>query len=316
VFYGNTFIYSPEKQTVDLRVGTSGALKVFLNDELMVACFDENNNGYDTYSVRTTLQKGWNRLLIKCGYSEITQCNFAVRLTDPQGQPIPNLEISTAPQTYNSKPGAEKLNIPNFAEAFFRKKIEEHPDYLENYLLLAECYALNDKAVESELILRDALKRAPENAMIYLHLIEAYQRGEKYDEVNTAFEKIYRLDPKIPVVLEHRISEALENQDYDEASVLLDKLAVLIPDSPNLQQQYIVYYSKRSLPDKMIETVHAAYEKFPENWNIVQTEAIVESMVKQDQKQGIPIIRKYLKKHTVQDVFLHLAEYYQNTGDF
>jgi len=316
VFYGNTFIYSPEKQTVDLRVGTSGALKVFLNDELMVACFDENNNGYDTYSVRTTLQKGWNRLLIKCGYSEITQCNFAVRLTDPQGQPISNLEISTAPQTYNSKPGAEKLNIPNFAEAFFRKKIEEHPDYLENYLLLAECYALNDKAVESELILRDALKRAPENAMIYLHLIEAYQRGEKYDEVNTAFEKIYRLDPKIPVVLEHRISEALENQDYDEASVLLDKLAVLIPDSPNLQQQYIVYYSKRSLPDKMIETVHAAYEKFPENWNIVQTEAIVESMVKQDQKQGIPIIRKYLKKHTVQDVFLHLAEYYQNTGDF
>jgi hypothetical protein len=137
-FYGNTFIYSPEKQTVELRVGTSGALKVFLNDELMVACFDENNNGYDTYSVRTTLQKGWNRLLIKCGYSEITQCNFAVRLTDPQGQPIPNLEISTAPQTYNSKPGAEKLNIPNFAEAFFRKKSKNI-----RTILKIICYWLN-----------------------------------------------------------------------------------------------------------------------------------------------------------------------------
>jgi len=315
-FYGNTFIYSPKKQIVNLRIGTSGALKVFLNDELVIECFDENNNGHDTYSVETTLQAGWNRLLIKCGYSEITQCNFAARLTDPLGKPVTNLKISAVPQSYQSKPGANKQNIPNFAEEFFKEKIATHPDYLENYLLLAECYALNDKAIESELILREALRRAPDNAMFYLHLIEAYLRGEKYDEVNTAFEKIYQLDPAIPSVLERKISEYLEKQNFDEAQNLLDRLAQLIPDSPNLPQQYIVFYSKRGLPEKMIESIHSAYEKFPDNWDIVQTKTIVESLVKQDKKEGIPILRKYLKKHTIQDAFLQLADYYQNTGDF
>jgi len=315
VFYGNTFIYSSQKQTIQLRVGTSGSLKVFLNDELMIEYFDENNNGHDTYSVETELQAGWNRLLIKCGYSEITQCNFAVRLTDQQGNSIPDLRISALPQSYKSHPGADKKSIPNFAEEFFLDKIKTHPDHLENYLLLAECYALNDKAIESELILREALRRAPQNAMIYLHLIEAYLRGEKYDEANSAYEKIYQLDPDIPAVLERRISDLLEKQNYDEAKNLLDRLAQLIPESPDLQSQFIVYYSKRDLTEKVLEVVNTAYRKFPEVWDIVETKATIEAYVKQNYKAGIPILRKYVKKHTDQTALLKLAEYYQKASD-
>ncbi|MFH1213491.1 MAG: transglutaminase domain-containing protein, partial [Candidatus Neomarinimicrobiota bacterium] len=316
VFYGNTFIYSSGKQAVDLRIGTSGALKVFLNDELMIECRDENNNGHDTYSVATVLQPGWNRLLIKCCFSEIAQCNFAVRLTDPEGNSLSDLKISSAPQSYTSCPGAGKQAIPNFAESYFLKQIEQHPEYLENYLLLAESYALNDKAIESELILRQALARAPNNAMIYLHLIEAYLRGEKFDEVSTAFEKIYQLDPNIPAVLERKITEYIEKKNFDEAKVLLDRLAQLIPESPNLQSQYIVYYSKRGLNEKIIETVNAAYLKFPDNWSIVESKAMIASYVKQSYKEGIPILRKYLKKHTDQNAFLKLADYYQKASDF
>ena len=44
VFYGNTFVFSEIKQTVQLRLGTSGALKVFLNDNLVYSYRDENNN--------------------------------------------------------------------------------------------------------------------------------------------------------------------------------------------------------------------------------------------------------------------------------
>jgi tetratricopeptide (TPR) repeat protein len=315
-FYGNTFIYSPEKQTVHLRIGTSGALKVFLNDELMIECFDENNNGHDTYSVETVLQAGWNRLLIKCGYSEITQCNFAARLTDPQGEPVANLKFSAAPQSYHSKPGADKKNIPNFAEEFFKEKIAADPAHLENYLLLAECYALNDKAIESELILREALRLAPNNAMIYLHLVETYLRGEKYDEVNTAYEKIYQLDSDIPAVLERRFADYLEKKNFDEAGALLERLARLIPESPNLQQNYLKYYSKRGLTDKIIETTNQAYARFPEVWDIVETKAMIDSYVKQDHKEGLPILRKYIKKHTEQAAFLKLAEYCQKASDF
>ncbi|HPC35840.1 MAG TPA: DUF3857 domain-containing protein [Candidatus Marinimicrobia bacterium] len=315
VFYGNTFIFSPQKKTIHLLVGTSGSVKVFLNDELMIECFDENNNGFDTYSVETELQAGWNRLLIKCGFSEIAQCNFAARLTDPAGKSLTDLQISALPHSYKTNPGAGKKPIPNFAETYFLAKIEENPDHLENYLLLAECYALNDKAVESELILREALRRAPDNAMIYLHLIEAYLRGEKYDEAKSAYEKIYQLDPNIPGVLEYRISDLLEKKNYDEAKNLLDRLVQLIPDSPNLQLQLIDYYSKRGLTDKVIEATNIAYSKFPENWNIVETKANLEAYVKQNYKAAIPILRKYVKNHTEQAAFLRLADYYQKAAD-
>ena len=45
IFYANTFISSPEDKTVQIRVGTSGSVKVFLNDEQIISCFDENNKG-------------------------------------------------------------------------------------------------------------------------------------------------------------------------------------------------------------------------------------------------------------------------------
>ncbi|MEO8167793.1 MAG: hypothetical protein ABI623_06070, partial [bacterium] len=66
-FYANNFLYSPRKQQVQIRIGTSGSLKAFLNDEEIIQYFDENNNDLDTYIVETELQQGWNRLLIKCG---------------------------------------------------------------------------------------------------------------------------------------------------------------------------------------------------------------------------------------------------------
>ncbi len=145
VYYGNNFVYSPKKQPVQIRLGTSGSLKAFLNDELLIEYFDENNNDLDTYIVATELQEGWNRLLIKCGFSEINQCNFLVRLTGERGEAIPGLKITTEAQKYASRPGAPAKMVENFAEAFFQHKIKENPQHLENYLLLADCYLRNDK---------------------------------------------------------------------------------------------------------------------------------------------------------------------------
>ena len=106
IFYANTFVYSPSKRNVYLRVGTSGSLRAYLNDELVLEYFDENNNDLDTYIVATELQQGWNRVLIKCGYSEIDKCNFLVRITDEHGGPIQGLRVSTAGQPFPHKPSA------------------------------------------------------------------------------------------------------------------------------------------------------------------------------------------------------------------
>ena len=126
--------------------------------------------------------EGWNRLIIKCGYSEITRCNFLVRITDKHGETLAGLRTSIAKQTYTAKPNAPKTIVENHAEALFKAEIKEYPERLENYVLLAQVYLMNDKVMEAELTLRDALKRSPNNTIVLNKMLEAYVRSEKFDE--------------------------------------------------------------------------------------------------------------------------------------
>src|SRR5215510_6305316 len=135
VFYANDFVYSPKKQSVQIRIGTSGSLKAFLNDEQIAEFVDETNNDLDNYIVEADLQEGWNRLLIKCGFSEISKCNFLARITDLHGEPIDGLALSTESKPYKCRPGANSRLIPNFAEAFFKTKITAAPGALLRGLL-------------------------------------------------------------------------------------------------------------------------------------------------------------------------------------
>ncbi|MGH1366640.1 MAG: DUF3857 domain-containing protein [Calditrichia bacterium] len=314
VFYGNSFIQSPKKQKVQLRIGTSGSLKAFLNDETVIAYEDENNNDLDTYIVETELQKGWNRLLIKVGYSEISQCNFMVRITDTKEQDL-NLPISIEKKSYKKRPGASIKPIENFAEVFFRAKVKENPDHLENYLLLADTYLRNDKAIEGELVLRDALQKSPDFALLYLQLLEAYRRGEKDDDVATALEKATALDPDGIVSLVYKYEQALENSQIDQAERLLAKLEPSITGKPAMYQMLIGLYSNKREIEKLIATSKEAYEKYPDNWQFASMEANISIQTTRTYGRAIEIYEDYLKKNYSATVLSTLASTYLKGSD-
>ncbi|MBN2104911.1 DUF3857 domain-containing protein [bacterium] len=316
VFYANTFVHSPQKQTVQIRIGTSGAVKVFLNDEQTIEWADENNNDLDTYIAETELQMGWNRLLIKCGYSEINQCNFMMRITGPGGERLDNIRIHSSVQPYPSKPGARPGVIRHFAEAFFEKRIREFPNHLENYLLLSECYLRNDKAIEAELVLRRALAIAPDNALILHQLIEAYTRGEKFDEIITTLERIHNLDPMIPAVLDYKYDQALDNQDYEEAQKILDNLERALGESPELIQYKIALYHAKNEPEKVVEITDEALIKYPDNWEFVQASAYLSLYANKSPDKAIKSLKRHLKGHTQNNVFTTLMEFYLKAGKF
>jgi tetratricopeptide (TPR) repeat protein len=315
IFYGNTFIYSDQKQTIHFRIGTSGSLKAYLNDELMIAYFDENNNGIDTYIVETKLQEGWNRILIKCGFSEISQCNFLVRITDVYGHPVPDLQISNQMHEYKSKPGASVKSIPITTEIFFKEKIAKNPEHIENYLLLADCYLQNDKAVEAELILHEAIIRSPNNALLHQHILEAYLRGEKYDEYYTTIEKIYSLDQDAPYILESKYNQYLHNKDTERAEGIFNKLIHIVPESPKLYQYKLQLYAQKNLDEKIFETSQEAYKKYPYDWETVDMEARLSVLRTKSYKRPIKIIKSFLEKNTLPDAFATLGNYYLKSSN-
>ncbi len=315
VYYANTFVYAPAKMRAQLRLGTSGSVKAFLNDELMIAGPDENNNDLDTYIVTTELQAGWNRLLIKCGFSEIYSCNFLARITDEAGAPITGLKLSTTPQAYTARPGAPVQALTNFAETFFQEKIQRHPEHLENYLLLADCYLRNDKATEAELALREALRQTPESVIILHRLLEAYQRGEKYDERATTMERIFTLDKNVPTVLKEKIEEYLKNGDFDKAEERLAALEKLLPESVEVYALQIGLAGKKEQVEKIIALTAKAYEKYPTNLEFVTAQAMLSILLKRDYQQALAIFEKYLAQNQDARVWILLAGVHLQASD-
>jgi hypothetical protein len=88
VFYAQTFVQSATEQDVMLCAGVSGSLKIWLNDALIDGISEERNTDLDTYCYFVHLNKGYNRVLVQVGGSELYSLNFLVRLTDYNFMPI------------------------------------------------------------------------------------------------------------------------------------------------------------------------------------------------------------------------------------
>ena len=314
VFYANTFVFSPKKQSVFIRIGTSGSLKAFLNDDEIIQYFDENNNDLDTYIVETEVQEGWNRLLVKCGFSEITRCNFLVRITNASGDPIAGVKVSPEVQSYKSKPGAPKRFVENFAEAFFKNQIKTNPDHLENYVLLAQVYLMNDKAIEAELALREALRRSPNNTLVLNKMLEAYLRGEKFDEVAQTLERLLSIDPKLPTALLYKIQRAIESEDFDTAEETLAQLKTIQPMSENVYRQEMALARKKKQGEKVIELNKEAYTRYPNTWDFVFLEASLAQQKQRNTQRAKEIVAEYLKSNYNTNALGVLAEYALTTS--
>ncbi|MCD4735483.1 MAG: hypothetical protein K8R53_05535, partial [Bacteroidales bacterium] len=65
VSYAVTYIYSPQKQTKTLLIGSDDGIKVFLNDEEIFRKLILRGAKPDQDQVLLKLNKGWNKLLLK-----------------------------------------------------------------------------------------------------------------------------------------------------------------------------------------------------------------------------------------------------------
>lgn len=319
VFYANTFLFSEKDQVIQLRIGTSGSFKAFVNDFMVMSSSDENNNDLDTYIVEFELKQGWNRLLIKNGYSEISSCNFMVRLTDKKGFPVTGIRVEKTKHDYKPQSQIDVSIIPQFAEVYFQDQITKFPTRLENYLLLADAYLRNDKATEAEILLKKGLEIAPNNLLLLIKLQEANTRGEKGDENSTIFEKIARINPNQINLLIYRFYRALNNDEYDQAEKIVEQIGATQNKSETYYTLKSKLFSNRKEQEKVYELNHEAYKKFPGNEDFVSTEITYFMQVKQDYDECLKIANKFLEKNVTTDaLFLRSVLYLlkQNRSEF
>jgi len=309
VYYANTFVYSPTGRTINLRIGTSGSLKAYLNDQVIFNVADEYNNDVDTYIAETHLNSGWNKLLIKCGLSDLTNCNFLTRITDGNGNKIDGLKFSVEKQAYGKNSAPVKI-FNNFAVEYFKKSIVEHPDYPENYILLAECYLRNDYGVDAELILKKATEKFPGCMLFYFKLYEAYLRSHKEDDAENVLIKINDADPLIPDILAKKLAELRTKNDIEKIENLISAYEKNNPDSISIMGAKLILAAAKKDMVKMHELMNSLYELAPYNNSIALGKAYFEYQLSKDINKGIDIIDSLVNYDYNKYTLSTLAEYY------
>jgi tetratricopeptide (TPR) repeat protein len=317
IMFSQTFINSPSQRDAVLRIGTSGSLKVWLNDKLVASYSEETNNDLDTYLMKVKLNQGYNRLLLQIGESEdLGACNYLVRVTDVNEKFFPDITFSKDFQQYNTSDTAYKVETYNNPyEEFFQKKIKEEPKNVLNYLLLAEAYARNEKKQETRKVLKEAKKIAPNSSYVAYQFLSLYIKTKNRTLLSEEIEWMKEHDPKGYFSLTYQVEEAFEKENYDEAKDLLNKIEEIYGNENKSNAQYLLdnrikIAAQKEQIEEMVKLVNQAYEKFPTNYSFVNMKALLDKAVSKDTKKSIAIWEKYLDKTYSETAYENLAGNY------
>ncbi len=293
VFYARCYVKSAEQQRVHLRLGTSGAYRLFLNNELVSETYEEHNNDLDTYITEVTLQAGWNSIVVKCANSKLDRCNFLLRITDQSGVPIPNLE-STSTKQVIKEASAQARTISNPFIEYFREQIRLYPERLENYLQLIEAHLRNDQVDDAETVLRPALKKYPDCIALLMLGLDTYQRGSRSDEVVSTIEHINALRPDLPSSLVYTFMRDRATNQLDSATATLERIKLRLPGSIDYYDAAISLARAKDDQGLVVELQAQAFNDHRENITYATAAAIMASRGERGYDGALDVVNSHL----------------------
>jgi len=316
IAYAQTFVNSPSAQEVYLRTGTSGSLKIWVNDAQVSSVKDERNCDLDVYNYKVKLNKGANRILIQIGQSYITAANFLMRITDANGNPIEGLSHDAKYVKY-AKSSAKPSNdiLPNFAEQYFLDKITAEPENPINYLVLGETYLRNDKADEAIGILRKLEAMAPKCSMIIYRLAEAYSRANNTTHYTREIENIKRNDPDSFFALDVLCGEAIRSRKITEVKNIGQKIKDLYGENISTRAIDSWLASQQGDQETVIALAKKNYEKYPYNYYHMNTVFSIEEHTLKNTKAATAIVEDYCSKYFNPSAMELLSNRYIKDGD-
>lgn len=314
VVFAQTFVTSPTKQKVQLRFGTSGSYKVWVNDSLAGVDEEERNNDIDTYIIEVTLSQGCNRILFQIGNSEISSLNMLLRITDEKGENISGLTFDAKPGNYptNAKIDAKNIKLSN--EDFLEKSLAKNPNQLSAYVLLIETYLRNDKTLEARRLIKTALTKWPTCIYLMQQKANAFSRDRNNSGLSSTIREIKDIDSTTYYSLNITFSEAIDQENYDLAASLLDLIKEKYGEDDETIDKDLTLMSKRNEEEKLVKYILKAYKEHPENRTLVYLRYLVEKSRNKNNSAAIGILKKYLKKKNDSEFWKEIANVYAEMG--
>jgi tetratricopeptide (TPR) repeat protein len=314
IVYFQTFVQSQTDQEAQIRIGVSGSVKVWVNDNLLFQEEDERNNGIDSYIFTAKLKRGYNRILVQLGQSDdVDDMNFLLRITDDKGTVLP-LPVSANPKPYTKDTEYKSKTIPQFSNVYFEKLSENDPSIL-NLVMMANSYLANDMSYEARKVLNTAQEKAPNSSFISNQLMNVYMREDSQTLLSLELEKVKKNDPDNPLSLELLFNEAIEKEDYEEAASIVDKIEDIFGPNEDVYSKRIELLADEDKQKELFDKIREAYKKYPENWEFVNYMYLVHVKVDQNYGAGLSTLKKYLKKNYNTSAYNVLANHYKAIGN-
>lgn len=316
LFYAQTFYQANIDQEVQLRIGVTGAIKVWINDQLVIQESEERDTKVDHFVVQAQMKKGNNRILIQIGSSDLEGVELYARLTDLNGQPIENTNFTNQFATYNKDIPVHSKVVTDETENFFKDKIANQPDEILNYLVLAQYYILEYRIEEAKEVVNNALVKYPNSLLLLSDLTLIYLRDENTTGSSTILEKIKNENPETLIALKMRYQEEIGKENYDEAIKILDVIEKKGTTIKFMIGSRISLAALKGQMSTMMNLIEDAYKTYPDDFSIVNLKYIVEKEVNQNQKMAIKVIENYLNDYQNDEATELLFDLYIEKGEF
>lgn len=316
VVYAQNFVKAPADMKVLLNVGGAGAIKIWVNDEQVIAEKKDMITELDYYKNYVQLKKGYNRILIQLAYSNTSSPNFIVRFTDDNYNAVDGLTYTATNQPYTKGNTAKKAepSMRHFAETYFEQKIKQQPDNLVNYILLSQVYLRDKKTAEARALIEDILEKYPDNSLLRVELMLVHIKDNNRTLLLQETERIKEKDPNCTIALKLNIQKLMEAEKYDDAEKAIENFGQLFSGDDELYDLKIKLYSAQSKMDLLIKTIEEAYKNNPENVDVLEMMFNVKMQAYKDVPAAIGIYEKYLKTNFNFQVLKALASAYNKQG--
>ena len=316
VMYAQSFVNSSLSQEVYMRAGTSGSLKIWVNDAPVASVPEERNCDLDIYAYKVKLNQGANRILVQIGQSEIEAANFMLRITDENGNPIQGLSNTSQYAGYTKAAGSKATDpLSFFAEKELLEKIKAQPENVLNSIALAEAYLRNDKAYEATAILKHVQEKYPKSSLIAYRLSESYTRAKNQTDYNTEIERIKQDDPTSFTSLSEAFNEAFKSEKYDDALTSCQKAKDLYGSNMTTEAWELNIASQQKRTQDVIDMVKTLYKKYPSNADYMNLRYAIENNISQNSKAATSIVEDYCKNYFSGNALETLAKIYADHGN-
>lgn len=264
VFYANTYFYNPSAEKVNINFGSSGATKIFLNDEEIFYQPKERDTFADVFILTGTMPTGWNKILVKVGFADKNSCNFQISITDTMGNPLEGSNVTPDAMPYTSGT-SEWVLQDNKIINYYQELIKQNPDHLENYYFLCKEYIFEDNSDAAERLI-DSVEVIYPNPLFWDYLKwRVYLSSDKDNKINQHINKLINSYEDIYFIDAMNVAQKLEEENHEKVKQLLEEFKSKYGENKSYNKDLLMYYHLTDNTSELIKLIDSALIAQPDD---------------------------------------------------